>query len=105
MRAGVTSQFEVLIQNSGQEQWPSNGTLDPGMFVNISYRWFNADNQMILEGKGSPTPEAMSPHDIAKVTLLLATPNKAGKYRLVISPVQEGVQWFPGVESHEIEIY
>ncbi len=105
MRVGTSRQVDVLIENTGKEVWPSNGTLSPGMFVNISYRWFNADNQMILDGDRSPIPEPMQPHDIAKVSIVLVTPKKTGKYKLLITPVQEGVQWFPGVKPYEIEIY
>jgi len=105
IRAGITHQEEVLIENTGQEVWPSNATLSPGMFVNISYRWFNANNQMILEGNRTPLPEPIQPHDRVKVNFFLATPEKHGKYKLIISPVQEGVMWFPEIQSQEIEIY
>jgi hypothetical protein len=47
----------------------------------------------------------MLPNDMTKVTIFLMTPEKPGKYKLFISPVQEGVQWFPGVDGREIEIY
>ena len=105
MRSGIIRQYNVLIKNTGTELWPSNGTLSSGMFVNISYRWFNERNQLILEGNRVPIPESMLPQDEAKVTLFLVTPPKAGKYKLLITPVQEGVQWFPAVNGKIIEIY
>jgi hypothetical protein len=105
MRAGITRQCDVLIKNSGTELWPSNGTLDKGIFVHISYRWFDINNQVILEGDRVPIPEPMLPNDVTKVSMFLRTPERAGKYTLIISPVQEGVQWFPGIDGKEIEIY
>ncbi len=105
MRAGITRQCDVLIKNSGTELWPSNGTLDKGMFVHISYRWFDINNQVILEGDRVPIPESMLPNDVTKVSMFLRTPERTGKYTLIISPIQEGVQWFPGIDGKEIEIY
>lgn len=105
MRCGITRQEEILIENTGKEVWPSNGTLSPGMFVNISYRWFNANNQMILEGNRTPLPEPLLLHDMAKVKVILTTPDKPGRYKLIIGPVQEGVLWFPENNAQVIEIY
>ena len=105
MRAGITRQEKILIENTGKEVWPSQGKLSPGMFVNISYRWFNTKNQMILEGNRTPLPEPIRPHDRAQVNLILTAPEKAGTYKLIIGPVQEGVLWFPENNAQEIEIY
>jgi hypothetical protein len=98
-----------LIVNTGKETWPANGSHNPGMFVHLAYVWINEYGQIGLEGGRAGFPETMQPNDIAKVSILIKTPMRPGKYKLVISPVQEGVRWFyPNNSidtSKEIEIF
>ena len=94
MRAGITQKLDVLIENTGEETWPTNGALGSGMFVNLAYVWINENGQVALEGGRASFSEPMQPNDKAKVSVILKTPVKTGKYKLVISPVQEGVRWF-----------
>ena len=93
-----------MIENTGTEIWPASGTLRPGIFVNLAYRWFDKNNRVVLEGNRAPFPESMQPNDRAKVSIILKTPKKPGKYKLVISPVQEGVRWFSNDATAGIEI-
>jgi hypothetical protein len=49
----------------------------------------------------------MQPKDRAKVSIILKTPKKRGKYKLVISPVQEHLRWFSNdaTAGMEIEVF
>jgi len=94
MRAGIAQKLDVLIENTGKETWPANGTLSPGIFVNLAYVWINESGQVALEGDRATFSEPMQQYDKAKVSVILKTPVKTGKYKLIISPVQEGVRWF-----------
>lgn len=94
MRAGTTRQINVLIENTGNEIWPANGVSEPGAFVHLAYVWIDADGHVALEGDRAALPECMQPNDQAKISLLLKTPTRPGKYKLILSPVQEGVRWF-----------
>ena len=105
MKSGTIRKLDVLVQNTGAETWPADGTLHTGMFVNLSYRWFDRNNQVVLEGDRAPFPEPMRSKDLAKVSISLKTPVQPGKYKLVISPVQEGGLWFISVDGREIEVY
>lgn len=105
MKSGTTRKLNVLVQNTGIETWPADGTLRSGMFVNLAYRWFDQNNQMVLEGDRAPFPEPMRPNDLAKVSIVLKIPVLPGKYKLAIGPVQEGVRWFIGLDEREIEVY
>lgn len=105
MKSGTTRKLDVLVQNTGTETWPADGILRPGMFVNLAYRWFDQNNQMVLEGDRAPFPEPMQPNDLAKVSIILKVPMLPGKYKLTIGPVQEGVSWFAGIDEKEIEVY
>jgi len=71
----------------------------------LAYRWFDQNNQMVLEGDRTPFPEPMYPRDLAKIAFFLKVPKPPGKYKLVISPVQENVRWFVGGDEIEIEVY
>lgn len=105
IQAGTRKKFDVMVQNTGNEVWPADGTLRPGNFVHLAYRWFDQDNQMVLEGDRSPFPEPIRPNDMVKISLTVKMPSHPGKYRLSIAPVQEGVVWFTASNDIEMDIY
>jgi hypothetical protein len=104
--AGCSQKFEVLIENTGLETWPAIGRLgQEGMYVNLAYRWFDKSGRVVLDGNRSPFPEPIKPGDKVMVPLLVKTPPHPGKYKLVISPVQERVRWFEGGSNKIINVY
>jgi len=105
MRIGSSRILNVQIKNTGTETWPAVGTLLAGMYVNLSYRWFDLNKQIVLEGNRVPFPEPIRPNDVTNVSMILKTPKQPGNYKLVIGPVQEGVCWFPDSEQREIEVF
>jgi len=96
--------INILIENNGTEIWPASGTLLPGSYVHLAYRWFDRNSRIVLEGSRVPLPESIQPNDKAEVAMILKTPKKRGKYKLVISPVQEGVRWFSNDSTDGVEI-
>lgn len=94
MRAGSSSSLDTLISNSGQEAWAADGTTTSTAVVHISFVWLSADGHVALEGNRAILTETLGPGEKAKVKLIITTPTLPGNYRLVISPVQEGVKWF-----------
>ena len=105
MKSGTYRKFEVMVQNVGAEAWPADGKLHPGIFVNLAYRWFDRNNQVIMEGDRAPFPEPIHPNDLVTIALVVKTPRLPGKYRLAIAPVQEGVCWFNSPDDITVEIY
>lgn len=105
MKAGMSRIIDVLVQNTGPETWPADGTLRGEMLVNLAYRWFDQNNRLVLEGDRSPFPEPIHSKDYAKISIVLKVPALPGTYRLSISPVQEGVRWFTGGDEREIEVF
>jgi len=86
-----------MIENTGNETWPANGALSPGIFVHLAYVWVNELGQVALVGDRAAIPEPMQTNDKTKVSVLLKSPAQPGKYKLVFSPIQEGIRWFyPG---------
>jgi len=105
IHAGTIMNLEVTVQNIGTETWPADGTLRSGMLVHLAYRWFDQNNQMILEGDRAPFPEPIRPNDSVKIPVEVKTPLHPGKYKLEIVPVQEGVSWFKAPNGIEIDIF
>lgn len=109
MRAGTTKKLDISIENTGSETWPANGTFSPGMLVHLSYVWINENGQVALEGNRFMFPEPIQPTDKTKVSILLKSPALPGKYKMFVSPVQEGVGWFYAQKNNDtakvIDIY
>ena len=92
--AGDSVRVDVRIVNSGQANWPANGTTAAAGLVHLSSVWLAEDGKVALEGGRGALHETIGPGEKTEVQLILTAPAIPGKYRLVISPVQEGVQWF-----------
>ena len=79
------------------------------MLVNLAYVWINEDSKVALEGNRTSFQEPIKKNDLAKVSILVETPDRPGRYKLIISPVQEGNKWFYTSNSltiaKEVEIY
>ena len=99
--AGKTIRLEVPVLNSGQAAWPANGdTSRPGL-VHLASVWLAADGKVVQEGVRSAFYETIAAGEKAKVALVLTAPTHPGTYRLVISPIQEDVQWFYQGKNHD----
>ena len=109
LSSGSSTRRVVEIKNVGNEIWRSLGRAAEGMYVNASYVWLDTEGKIALEGDRFVLPESMYPGDSARVSLIIKTPIKPGRYTLELSPVQEGVRWFyldHGVQAREkIGIY
>jgi hypothetical protein len=109
VRAGTRFARDVMIANTGDETWPADGTIDKPMIVNLAYVWVGEDGKVALEGNRASFQEPIQTNDVAKVSILIKTPDQPGKYKLIISPVQEGNKWFYSSNlansGKEIEIY
>jgi acetolactate synthase-1/2/3 large subunit len=65
--------------------------------VSVSSRWF-ANDGLVAEGPRSPLGRLLAPGQEATVELPVTAPLVPGEYRLVISLVQEHVQWFDDLD-------
>lgn len=92
--AGQEFSKEILIRNIGLESWPATGEVIPGKYVHLAYVWLRHDGVIALEGGRTALPAPMQSLDIAKALVSFKTPSIPGEYRLIISPLQEGVKWF-----------
>jgi hypothetical protein len=94
MQAGSALTREVLVMNDGAETWPATGKVEGKNLVNLSYVWLDKAGKVILEGNRFSFLENMEPEDMARISIIIKAPAVPGEYKLVITPVQEGVRWF-----------
>src|SRR5258706_25891 len=92
MVQGVSSQVNVLVQNSGDELWGSAGA----NAVNLSYHWYDAAGVPVgWEGARTALGAAVPPAQARTLNAAVTAPNAPGPYTLRLALVKEGVAWFP----------
>ncbi|HYE37792.1 hypothetical protein [Methylocaldum sp.] len=93
--SGELINVPIALKNTSSQPWPANGRLDSGQLVHMAYLWFDEQGQRImLEGNRTALPEALFSGEEISLVVNIKAPKQKGKYRLVLSPVQEGVAWF-----------
>ena len=92
----------ITVKNTGTEIWNKNGK-EP---VHISYHWKNANSTIIYDGLSTSLQYDVRPRDTINSELLIKTPDKEGKYTLVIDLFKESFSWFgeQGTEPFEKEV-
>lgn len=85
----------VTVTNRGDTEWSALGYQIGVYRVDLSYRWFNTKGQQLgIEGKRSLLPGPLRPGESVRMMAEVQAPPDPGRYRLVLTPVQEGVAWF-----------
>lgn len=88
---GATAVLQVTVTNHCDVTWPARG---PGC-VRIGNHWRSEDGELITRDDGRvPFADGLQPGGIATIDLTVRAPATAGRYRLEVEPVQEGVAWF-----------
>ena len=95
--------IDVLVRNTGDEIWPVQGDSPSEAVVRLAYVWLDEKGAVALEGGRSTFPEPMRPGDVAEVPITVRSPADPGRYRLVVSPVQETVSWFYSSRAGEAD--
>jgi hypothetical protein len=93
----------VLVKNTSNFLWSPKGK-NP---TNLSYRWIDGNGQLaIFDGDGDRTllPWDMASGEVSALTALIRTPPIPGKYKLIVTMVQEKVAWFNGAVTNSPEI-
>jgi len=94
LAAASERKLKIEVQNAGGDAWPADGTMQFPKVVNMAYVWLNAGGGVALEGQRSAFVEPILPGESTTVPVTVKAPQAPGSYRLVLSPVQEGVKWF-----------
>ena len=90
-RAGERFMASVELTNEGRRAWSSDSQM--GIFT--SYHWLDDEGHMMeFDGERTPLPGSIDAGETTTVALVVRAPSSAGRYRLAIDLVCEGVTWF-----------
>jgi len=98
-----TVEAVVIIENISEFTW-SPTSPNP---VRFSYRWFDENNHLAKlkdDGIRTELPKDIAPNKKIALLVTIQTPAKAGKYKLVLTMVEEGVTWFNDKESNPTQL-
>jgi hypothetical protein len=95
MVVAQTVSADVTIKNASTKTWSSKPNQKGRYAVNLSYHWLDSKRQMIVfDGLRTPLPRDLSPGESVTLRATILAPEKAGKYLLHLTMVQEAVAWF-----------
>jgi hypothetical protein len=105
MIAGQQASADVTFKNVSERSWPSKPNQKGKNAVRLSYHWLDRKGRMIVfEGLRTPLPRDLGPGVSAKLNAAIQAPEKAGKYVLDVTLVQEEVAWFPEMNGAKISV-
>ncbi len=95
MKPSETLTIDVEVYNDTDVIWRG----DPFRPINLSYYWLDEhDTIVVFEGVRTPVPDnGVLGYDSALVSLRIVAPKEEGKYKLIVTMVQEGVNWFENI--------
>lgn len=86
----------MRVQNTGEEVWRTTGQQP----VTLTYRWLTESGDIVVaDGLRTRIPADVSPGGSIIIPLQVRTPGEQGRYRLMVSLVQEAVAWFADKDS------
>ena len=98
MRVGQVATVPVLIRNSGDQRWSARGWKDGRYRVSVAYHWANADGRIVIfNGERTFFGRDVLPGDQVELLAAIKAPDREGRYRLILTLVQEWVAWFDQV--------
>lgn len=88
----------VTLANRGSGRVSS----DPPWPVHLSYRWFDRESGevVVLDGARSPVLPPLALDERRSYPLAVEAPSRPGRYRLLVTLVQEGVAWLSDRAAH-----
>jgi cephalosporin hydroxylase/glycosyltransferase involved in cell wall biosynthesis len=91
VRAGATWDIVIRLTRHCSEPWPASGAHG----VYLSYHWLDMlGTTLIHDGLRSPIPHELVQGQPVTLMMAVQAPASAGRHRLLVSLVQEGVAWF-----------
>jgi hypothetical protein len=90
----------VTVRNTGDTTWSSAGKFP----LTVSYKWFDGDNILPIEGERTALPAAVKPNESVPVQVKVVAPSSGKDLILKITLVQEAVSWFMMSGAKPLEI-
>jgi FkbM family methyltransferase len=90
--AGRVMEIPVILTNGGGQDWYGYGTHP----VRLCYHWFGGDGRCVVHDGVRTALKNRQVHAGASVRqrMNVTAPDQAGRYRVMLTVVQEGVCWF-----------
>lgn len=105
MTANGTVTAQVVVKNISQNVWPSKPNPKGLNAVNLSYHWLGRKGDIVVsDGLRTPLPNDVAPGESVSLNASIRAPQRAGKYTLDVTLVQEGVAWFPEREGDKLSV-
>jgi hypothetical protein len=105
MVVAQTVSADVTIRNGSTRTWPSKPNPKGRHAVNLSYHWLDSKRQIVVfDGLRTPLPRDLGPGESVTLRATIRAPEKAGKYLLHVTMVQEAVAWFSESDGGHILI-
>jgi hypothetical protein len=95
MTVAQTVSADVTVKNASTKTWPSKPNQKGRHAVNLSYLWLDAKRRVVIfDGLRTSLPRGLGPGESVTLRATIQAPEKAGKYLLHVTMVQEAVAWF-----------
>ena len=103
MTAGQTRTIDVEVHNAGDEAWPGGPDRRPQ--IRVGYRWRDPQGAIaVTDGAHTPIPSELRPGRSTLVPAVVIAPSVSGPYVLELDLVNEGLRWFGGGLSIDVEV-
>jgi hypothetical protein len=91
----------LTVKNTSNFYW-DNAQYQP---VNLSYRLLDANDKVVVsDGLRTSLPFGVASGETVALSALVKTPSQAGKYRLLLTMVQENVAWFADQKAPSAQV-
>lgn len=109
MTAGQIEKVPVLIRNSGDQRWSARGWKDGRYRVSVAYHWADSDGRIVVfDGERTLLNRDVPAGNQVALLMTIKAPDREGRYRLILTMVQEWVVWFDqvggGMVTQDVEI-
>src|SRR5258708_37424622 len=84
----LSLRLRFRVRNLGQREWPASS-------VRMGYLILDpATGTLIEDGGRADFAQTLQPRDETQMEMLVSFPEENGRYRVLISPLEEDVAWF-----------
>jgi hypothetical protein len=92
----------LLVKNTSNFSWSNTAQYQP---VNLSYHWLDSNGKMVIfNGTRTSLPFSLLPGESAALSAIVKAPSQPGKYKLILTMVQEQEAWFTDRKAQSTQV-